>query len=176
MIPHPLWFSVTGIAAVIVFGLLGLVLTAGPSVVQTTREINAPLERVFKTIATIGEFSQAVPGILRVEFLTDQHYGVGTRFRETRSMNGKQVATELEVTELEENHSIRMVSDAGGTIWDTVFTTEQRGDQVLMNMLMDARPYQIFSKLMTPIILGMVRKAVEGDMDCVKQYCERGSN
>ena len=45
-----------------------------------------------------------------------------TRFRETRVMKGREASTVLEVTEYESPRRIRLVSDEGGTIWDTVFT------------------------------------------------------
>jgi uncharacterized protein YndB with AHSA1/START domain len=155
------------------FGLVGLLLAA-PSryIVRTERIIAAPIEKVFGTLATVSEFAIAVPGITNVEFLTDKQYGVGTRFRETRVMNGKDASTELEVTELVENERIRMVSDAGGTIWDTVFTVAQNGDRVAMTMEMEARPHQFFARIITPMILPMVGRFVEKDMDSIKEYCQ----
>lgn len=175
-IPHPPWFAPASIISCLVFGLSGLVLAAPASYsVTCTRTINAPIEKVFKTLATIEEFSKAVPGIEKVEFLTDSHYGVGTRFRETRIMNGKEAATELEVTELVENRHFRLVSDAGGTIWDTVFRVQEKGKSVEMNMQMDARPHRVFARIITPMILGMVSKFVEQDMDSIKAFCEQSS-
>lgn len=172
-LPHPWWLWPTGIGACLIFGCIGMLLAA-PSeyLVATTRVIGAPVENVFQTLARIENFSKAVPGITKVEFLTDKRYGVGTRFRETRLMQGKEASTELEVTELEENKLIRMVAHAGGTIWDTVFNVEPVGREVQMQMQMAARPQNLASKLLTPLILGMVSKAVESDMDSVKLYCE----
>jgi carbon monoxide dehydrogenase subunit G len=172
-IPHPTWFWFAGIAVCLVFGLIGTVMAAPSEYsVQTTRRIHAPVELVFRTLATIGEFSKAVPGIIKIEFLSDKKYGVGTRFRETRVMHGKEASTELEITELEENRHIRLVSNAGGAIWDTIFTVAQSGDSVEMNMKMDARPNQIAAKIVLPLIMGFVSKAVEQDMDSLKSYCE----
>lgn len=174
--PHPLWFAPASIISCLVFGLSGLVLAAPASYAVTcNRTINAPIEKVFKTLATIEEFKKAIPGIVKVEFLTDSHYGVGTRFRETRIMNGKEAATELEVTELVENRHIRLVSDAGGAIWDTIFRVQQNGKSVEMNMQMDARPHRISARIITPMILGMVSKFVSQDMDSVKAYCEQNT-
>jgi len=140
--------------------------------VSTTRQIAAPLARVFEILSNAEVFSEAVPQILNVEFLSEQKRGVGTRFRETRDMNGKEVQTELEITELVENDRIRMVSDQGGTIWDTLFTVEDAGEYTVMTMTMDCRPYRLLARLLNLVIMGMVRKAVESDMDAVKAYCE----
>ena len=65
-----------------------------------TRTINALIDLVFKTVSDINNFSKSVPDIVKVEFLSDVKLGVGTRFRETRLMKGKEATTELEVTEL----------------------------------------------------------------------------
>ena len=98
--------------------------------VTVTRRIDAPADVVFRAVAHIEQFSQAVPGILRVEFLSDVKSGVGARFRETRMMMGREASTELEVTEYVENERVRIVSEAGGALWDTVFTVvrRRRGD------------------------------------------------
>ena len=77
------------------------------------------------------------------------------------------------MTEYQEAERIRLVSDAGGTIWDTVFTVTPKGEQTELRMEMDARPHKLLPRLINPLIRPMVRKAVESDMDAVKAYCER---
>lgn len=137
-----------------------------------SRQIRAPAETVFDAVAHINNFSKAVPGITKIEFLSDRQTGVGTRFRETRVMNGREATVELEVTEYEPNDHVRIVSDTHGTVWDTVFKVEPRGDQTELTMTMDANAYKLLPKLMNPLIRGMIQKAIESDMDAVKTYCE----
>jgi len=139
---------------------------------NVTRTIDAPVELVFKTIADINEFSKAIPDIVKVEFLSDAKSGVGTRFRETRIMKGKEAATELEVTEYEDNQRIRIVADTGGTIWDSVFTVAENNGGTELTLVMEARPHTLIAKLTTPLISGMVKKAIENDMNAVKNFCE----
>ena len=90
--------------------------------VTVTRRIAAPVDVVFRTVADIRQFSQVAPQIVGIEFLSDVQSGIGTRFRETRLMNGQEMSTELAVTDYVENNRVRIVSDAGGTVWDSVFT------------------------------------------------------
>ncbi len=147
---------------------------------EVSRSIKAPVARVFDTIAHIENFSKAVPHITDVEILSEQTSGVGTRFAETRVMRGRQATTTIEVTEYVENERIRMVSDEGGTVWDTVFTlSEERtsgGDTAStgtrLEMVMDARPYKLSAKLFNPLMKGIIRKAIKGDMDAIKAFCE----
>lgn len=140
------------------------------------RTVRAPIERVFDTVAHCENFSTVVPDIEGVEFLTESRSGVGTRFRETRRMGKRVGTTELEVTEYVPNERVRLVSDQGGTIWDTVFTTRPAADgAVELKMVMDARPYRLVAKLMNPLIGGFIRKAIESDLDAVKAYCEEAT-
>ncbi|REJ72151.1 MAG: SRPBCC family protein [Planctomycetota bacterium] len=142
------------------------------SPITATRRINAPVDIVFHTVADISRFSEAVPHIVNVEFLTEQQSGVGTRFRETRVMHGKEIATELEVTEYVENDRVRIVADSHGTVWDTVFSVSEEGAATVLAMTMTANARTLAAKLTTRMISGMVAKAVEADMDFVKEYCE----
>ncbi|QDT95014.1 SRPBCC family protein [Gimesia aquarii] len=137
-----------------------------------TRTIDAPLEDVFNTVADISQFSEAIPHIIKVEFLTESKTGVGTRFRETRVMKGKEVATELEVTEYAENDRVRMVADSHGTVWDSLFTVRSENGKTNLTLIMEARAYKFLPRLMNPLIKGMVAKAVGMDMDMVKAHCE----
>ena len=141
--------------------------------VAVTRSIDAPVDVVFRTIAHVEQFSQAVPGILRVEFLSEVKSGVGARFRETRVMMGREASTELEITEYVENDRVRIVSEAGGALWDTVFTVARDGEGTELKMVMEARPQTLSARMTVPLIIGTVRKAVEEDMDAIKSYCER---
>lgn len=140
----------------------------------TTRSIyiDAPVERVFDAVAHIDRFSEAVPNIREVEYLSDTRRGVGTRFKETREMRGREASSVLEVTEYEENERVRLVSNAGGTIWDTLFTTEQTRGGTELAMVMEARPHELLARISTPMIKGMVAKAIQADLNAVKEYCE----
>ena len=85
------------------------------------------------------------------------------------------MSTELAVTEYVENHRVRIVSDAGGTVWDTVFTVAPAEGSTELTMVMEARPYELRARITTPLIAGTVRKAVEQDLDAVKAFCERAA-
>ena len=145
--------------------------------VQTVirRQINASAATVFDAVAHIENFSEAVPGITGVEFLTDRTRGARTRFRETRVIRGREASTELEVTEYEPDSHVRLVSDQGGTVWDTVFTITPDGSGSHLSMVMDARPHTLMAKVTTPLFKRVIARAIESDMDAVKQYCEAGA-
>jgi len=139
-----------------------------------TKTIAAPIDRVFETIADVENFKRAIPHIIRIEFLSERRIGVGTRFRETRLMKGKEADTELEVTEYVANERIRMVTDSHGTIWDSVFVVTEVPEGTELTLTMEAKPHQLIAKLMNPLVMPAVTSAVEDDLDMVKRYCEDG--
>jgi len=143
--------------------------------ITITRTIYAPIQTVFRTVADVRQFSKAVPGIVRVDFLSETKSGVGTRFRETRMMRRKEASTDLEVTEYVENDRVRIVADTGGTVWDTLFTVVRKDGATVLTMYMEVRSDGPISKLINKAIRRMVKKAIEQDMDSVKRYCEKGA-
>lgn len=80
MIPHLWWMWSAGILACLVFGALGLA-SSGPReyIIAVSRTIHAPVEKVFRALAHVEDFSKAVPGIQKIEFLSDCKTGVDTR-------------------------------------------------------------------------------------------------
>ena len=145
------------------------------SEITVTRTINAPLDFVFDTVSDIKSFSKAIEDIIHVEFLSNRQAGVGTKFRETRILNGREVSSDLEVIEFVENDHIRLVSEAGGTTWDSVFTVTQQNGDTLLKLQMEARPHKLMAKLATPMMKYFIKNALEKDMDAVKTYCEKST-
>lgn len=145
-----------------------------PSRTELSRTIRAPVGLVFSTVADISNYARAVPHIEAVEFLSERRTGVGTRFRETRLMGSRRATTELEVTEFVANERVRIVSDQGGTVWDTVFSVSASEDDraTRLDMVMEARPHRLFARIMVPLMKGVVAKAIAADLDAVKTYAE----
>ena len=145
--------------------------------IAVSRTIAAPADVVFRTVADIENLPSTVGGVQRVEFLSERRSGVGTRFRETRLHKGREMVTELEVTEYAENQHVRMVADSHGTVWDSLFTVrpsrDPGGDHVELTITMDARAHKLLPKLLNPLLAGMFRKGMEKHMDEVKAFCER---
>jgi hypothetical protein len=144
--------------------------------VTVVRSIAAPLDKVFTTVAHISEYASAVRDIVRFEILSEVKSGVGTRFRETRLMRGKEVPTELDVTEYVRNERVRMVADSHGTCWDTLFAVRATEDQTILTTTLDARSRTLLPRILIPLMKGKLRKAIEKDMDAVKAHCETRSS
>jgi len=137
-----------------------------------TRTIDAPVDKVFRAVTDVQNFAETSEDVIRIEMLSEITSGVGTRFRETRRMGKREATTELEITEFVENDYVRFVSDAGGTIWDTVFKVVGVGGTTQVDVVMDARPYKLMARFVTPLIKGMIGKFMAKDLDGLKARCE----
>lgn len=144
--------------------------------ITVSHAIEAPVATVFNVVTDIERMPQSNPDVVKVEFLSDQRTGAGTRFRETRSSKGKEMVTELELTEFVPNERARFVTDAGGTVWDTVFTFRPtgspQGSATELEIQLDARAHKLLAKIMNPLIKGMVRRGMEKHMTALCAYCE----
>jgi len=140
--------------------------------VTVVRNISAPPDAVFHTVADPERFTKAIVGVTRLEFLTKTTSGVGTRFRQTRLMKGKPSTMDFEITEYVENQRVRIVNQTHGTVWDSVFTIEPEGATTRLTMRMDAKTEQRAVRFMLPFVCFLVRKAVGVDLDDVKAACE----
>lgn len=143
---------------------------------EVHRTIAAPTDLVFAAVADVEHFSRAVEDIERVEFVSETRAGLGTRFRETRVMRGREATVELEITEFAPPERVRFLSEVGGIQWDTVFEVTAAGDgSTGLSMVMEATPLTFGARLTMPLMKGMVRKAIASDIDAVKAYCERAA-
>lgn len=136
------------------------------------RAIHAPVSLIFDAVANIENLPNTSPDIVSVEFLSETRSGVGTRFREVRNHKGKEMVTELEVTEHETDRRARMVTDSHGTVWDTTFTTTPTGDDAVLRIAMDARGNTVFTRVMNMVMQSVFRRGLEKHIDTVKTYCE----
>lgn len=136
------------------------------------KKIAASQEVVFHAVSNIDRFAEIIPQIAKVQFLSEQQVGVGTKFLETRNMNGRMATVELEVTEYQSPERCRIVSDTNGCVWDTLFSVTRIDDTTQLEMTMDARPYRLMARIMNLLIRPMITKAIESDMEYVRQHCE----
>lgn len=143
--------------------------------VVVKRRIAARPQRVFEVASAIEGFPDVNPDVLGVEILTPQREGVGVRFRETRRKGRGEMRTELEVVEYDATAMrIRMVTDLGGTVWDTLFTVRPAEGGAEVEARMECRAHKLLPRLLNPLLRGLFRKGMEDHLDHFQAYCERG--
>jgi uncharacterized protein YndB with AHSA1/START domain len=139
--------------------------------VQT--RVNASPEIVFHAVSDIEGMPSTNPEVVRVAFLTEQHQGAGTRFRETRLMNGKEHHFELEVRDYDaQARRVRYVTDTHGTVWDTTVVVDPDGSGARVQFSMDCIGSTRLKRVMNRMLQGLFRRGMIKHAAMLKDYCE----
>ena len=141
--------------------------------INVVRTIRAPAPTVFDTVADPRQFAQAITGVTRLDSLSSTSAGAGTRYRQTRTMNGRTMTMEFEVTECVKPERVRIVNETDGTVWDSVYTIRPANGMTTLTLRMEAGSRSLVTRLVLPLVCLLVRKAVARDLDAVKAHCER---
>ena len=143
--------------------------------IRVTKEINAPIEKVFEVFSDIQKAEERIEGITNIQFLSDVKEGVGTRWRETRIMFGKEATEEMEISVFNPPQSYEVVADSRGVYYHTIYRFTPKGDATQVEMVFSGKPTSLVAKLMTPLgylFKGATQKALEADMEALKKVCE----
>lgn len=123
--------------------------------------IARPREELFQFITNPNNAPKVIPSVTRMEPLTRGELGVGTRYRETRFMQGKEQQTELEIAAYgpPQLYAMRNVTQGIETVYTYTFTPERNGTQVQLVCEVKAKGLR---KLLTPIVANILQKE-DGD-------------
>src|SRR5690606_5841260 len=84
--------------------------------------IQAPPERVFEVFSDIPGTGARLSGISRIEMLSEGPIGKGTRWRETRTMFGKEAVEEMGITEFDPPRGYSVAAENHGAKYLTFYT------------------------------------------------------
>src|SRR5207245_7321674 len=102
-------------------------------------------------------------GITKVERLTNGPVGVGTRFKETRMMFGKESTETMEFPAFEPNRRYELTADSCGALYRTEFRFQPDGTGTLLAVDMGVTARSFFAKLIKPLawlMRGMVAQCL----------------
>jgi len=102
--------------------------------IEITRDVAAPPETVWRVLTDLAHAADTLSGVTRIEVLTDGDYHVGTTWRETRKMLGKEVTEEMEVTAVEAPRRTTIESDSSGVHYVSEFRLEPTADGTRLTM------------------------------------------
>ena len=143
--------------------------------VKIEKKIGAPPERVFALSTDLPRLADTVSGIDAVEVLTDGPVGVGTRWRETRTLYGRQATEEMWVTHFEAPRSFVVEAESHGAHYRTDFSFEPDGAGTRVTLVFSARPVSLLGRIFSVVGRAMfagVRKALERDLEDLGRAAE----
>ncbi|HKJ35037.1 MAG TPA: SRPBCC family protein [Solirubrobacterales bacterium] len=145
--------------------------------IEVERRISAPTERVWAVITDLEGSADRLSGVEEVEILEGPEFGVGTRWRETRRMFGKEATEEMEVTGVVPGRSYTVGAESHGAKYLSELRVEGTGDGTsILTMSFDAEPQGFGAKLMAHtlgyLFRGGTRKALAKDLDDIAAAAE----
>lgn len=142
------------------------------------REIDAPAQRVWDVITDLDGAPEVLSGVERVERLDGADgFDVGTRWRETRTMFGRQTSEDMAITAIEPPRRYTVVADSSGTTYTSTFEVAPLEDhRCRLTMGFGARSAGLAGRLLAATVgrlfLGATRKALERDLDDIAAAAE----
>lgn len=144
--------------------------------VTVSRVIAAPVHRVFESFTDVEHGQPEVSGIRKIEMATPDHFGLGTKWIETRNVLGVNDSAEMEVTSFERDRTYTITHHKAGLRIDTVFTF----DPVTSDSTKVTVEYEIESDGLPPgflaplnwVIADMVRETLGHDLRDLKASIE----
>jgi hypothetical protein len=143
------------------------------------RHIAAPPEVVFARATDFRRAPEFISAIVKMEILTAGPVGVGTRFRETRMLFGREATEEMSVTTFEPPKRYTLSAESHGSRYHTELSFAPDGQGTRMTMTFEGTPVtfmaRVMSVLMRPMMKSMVKMCAK-DLDDIKQAVERDRN
>ena len=119
--------------------------------------VAAKPERVFALATDFPNAPERVTGITAVEMLTDGPVGVGTRFKETRKMFGKEASETMEVTAFEPPLRYVLEARSHGSHYVSELRCEPEGEGTRFSMTFEATPLTFMAKVMSVLMRPMIK-------------------
>ena len=142
--------------------------------------IQALPAEVMAAMTDLDGWPRWMQGLERVEKLTEGPYAVGTRWRETRKMFGKEASEVFQVTEYEPPRRIGLLVDGtqgttGTGEYRFVYTLEPNGANAT-RLILDGEVDMpgVVARVLGFALKGMLRKGCERDTRALKAHLEGG--
>ncbi len=145
--------------------------------IQAECKIPASKSKCFEAFSDLNNLSDKVTAITQIELLTPGEIGVGTKFKETRVMFGKESSEVMDITLFEPDSHIREEAHSSDIHYISDWKFTESDGQTTVSITFNVQAQTIIGKLMSLMFLfisGSLKKAFERDMeDMKKAICEK---
>ena len=144
---------------------------------RISRDIEAPPEQVWKVLTDLEGSPEVISGITSVELLdSGTDFGVGTTWRETRVMFGREATEVMEIVAVDEGSSYVAEANGRGARYRTTLSVSEAEGGSRLTMTFDAQPTGLVSKFfgatLGKLFAGATRKAIEKDLEDIAAAAE----
>ncbi|MEU9702345.1 SRPBCC family protein [Streptomyces sp. NPDC047981] len=143
------------------------------------RRIQAPPGPVWEAMTDLRNMERMLGGVERVDVLTEGAFGVGTRWRETRKMFGKEATEEMTVTESVPPDRYVTVADSHGMHYVSEIALRPDGEGAsVVRMTFSGGPAEgnrlgFLARLLSGLGAKAAARALAKDLDDVAAFVER---
>jgi carbon monoxide dehydrogenase subunit G len=142
------------------------------------RSIAAPPEVVWRVLTDLEAAPETLSGVARVERLAGAGYTIGTRWRETRTMMGREETEEMEVVGIDDGRSTMIAAEARGMAYRTEFALDPTPEGTLLRMRFSGSlqspswVQRVVARLTARLGVAMTRKMMQQDLDDIARAAE----
>lgn len=144
--------------------------------ITVSRQVAAPRQQVWDVITDLDRAPQVMPAIQKVERLEGDGFDVGTRWRETRRMFGRDATETMQVTAVDAPNSYVVEADGRDAHYRTEFYLVDDAGGTRVTMTFAAEPHGVASRVMAAtvgrVFSGATRRALAADLDDIVRTCE----
>lgn len=138
--------------------------------VEATTVIDRPIEDVFEVLSNVENNPKWSSAFLEVTKTSDGPIGVGTTWRGVGKFLGKRTEVEIEEVEYEPNRKVTQKSVSPFPA-NQQMSFESEGGGTRVNLIFEADPGGYF-KLAEPLLVGMGKRNIEGELANLKDLME----
>ncbi len=138
---------------------------------ELSQRIARPPREVFEVLSNPALATEFVDNIKESKQLTDGPIAVGTRFRETRVVNGKEATADLVVSDYEPDTHIGISTEAEGikVVYHYRLSPEDAGTRLTWTCELEASGLR---KMMLPMVAAILKKEDGNHLQQLKSYLE----
>ena len=142
-----------------------------------TKHVAVTPEQVWAIVTDVAHYDQVIKGISVVQKLDDgAEFGIGTTWRETRKMYGKEATEEMVVTAVNPGVSYAVNAASHGAVYTSVISLAANGTGTDLTMTFGAEPTNpvsaLFAKTIGKAFEGATKKALEQDLDDIARAAQ----
>jgi len=144
--------------------------------ITTDCQINAPVAEVFEMFSDLQQLEEHVQAITRIELLTSGPVGVGTKFKETRVMFGKESSEVMEISRFSPPEHLREEAHSHGMHYVSDWTFQEENGLTTVTITFRGQAQTLTAKLMGlmfSFMAGSMKKAFQNDMNDLKTKLEQ---
>lgn len=146
---------------------------------EVGRSVAAPIEVVWSKIAAFGAYPGIVGSYVSVEYLTPQTSGLDARWRQTRTVFGREHAQVLRIVAWSPPNRLETVAQESGAHYSTIYQLEAFDQATRVTVRFEVRATNLIGLLVQRLfgrrLMASTREAMQRDLEDVASAAERNA-